>query len=237
MGELSGVGSPQRKLSRVEALLFDFDGLILDTETPEMEVWEQVFLDHGVPFPEEYWLFALGRGAEQIHEKPIDLLKQAAPQIDAVAVNQAARKTRLDKILAAAPRPGVLQLMQDAKSNSLPTAVVSSSKHQWVDTHLERLGLAQYIDITICADDTERAKPFPDLYRMAVTRLRVQALRTVALEDSPNGLTAAVAAGVFAVAVPNPLTVRLDLSHANAMLPTLAGASIASLTRLAGFTG
>ena len=220
----------------MDALLFDFDGLILDTETPELEVWEQVFADYGVAFPIEYWLFALGRGAEQIHEKPIDLLKRAAPRIDAESVNQFAREIRLSRIMAAEPMPGVVELMREARAQKIPTAVVSSSKHPWVDGHLERLGLAHFFDLTICADDAEHAKPFPDLYELALRRLSVAASHTVALEDSPNGLTAATAAGIFAVAVPNPLTARLDLSHASALLATLSGISVKDLAALAGLS-
>ncbi len=190
----------------LSALIFDFDGLILDTETPEVEGWRETFVAYGVDFPEEYFLWAVGRGAEQITERPIDFFKRALPNADHAQIAQEAHQRRLSAIYAQPPRPGVQLLLEEATDAGIRMAVASSSRHDWVDTHLERLGLAAYFETTVCADDVPRAKPFPDLYQAAIRRIGLPSIHAVALEDSLNGATAADAAGLAVIHIPNPLT-------------------------------
>ena len=190
----------------LSALIFDFDGLILDTETPEVEGWRETFAEYGVPFPEEYFLWAVGRGAEQITERPIDFFRRALPDADYDEIARQATARRLAGIYANPPRPGLVALLDDAAANSLALAVASSSRHAWVDAHLDRLGLRDRFQHVVCADDVERAKPFPDLYLRAVELLNLPTAQVVALEDSLNGATAAHAAGLRVIHVPNALT-------------------------------
>lgn len=196
------------------ALIFDFDGLILDTETAEVEAWRPEFEAHGAPFPEEYFLWAVGRGAEQITKRTIDLLQEAVPELSSIAeIERRANRRRLHIIDERIARPGIVELITEAHG-VVPLAVASSSKHGWVDTHLGRLGLWNYFETVVCADDVPRAKPFPDLYLEAIRRLGISAQDTFALEDSANGITAARDAGLKVIAFPNDLTKHLDLSHA-----------------------
>lgn len=190
----------------LSALIFDFDGLLLDTETPEVEGWRETFAAYGVDFPEEYFLWAVGRGAEQITERPIDFFKRALPNADHAQIAQEAHHRRLSAIYAQEPRSGTKLLLEAAADAGIRMAVASSSRHDWVDSHLERLGLAPYFELTVCAYDVARAKPFPDLYEAAIRRIGVPAANAVALEDSLNGATAADAAGLAVIHVPNPLT-------------------------------
>jgi putative hydrolase of the HAD superfamily len=196
------------------ALIFDFDGLILDTETAEVEAWRPEFEAHGTPFPEEYFLWAVGRGAEQITKRTIDLLQEAVPELSNLAeIERRANRRRIDIIDSRSARPGIVELIAEAHG-VVPLAVASSSRHGWVDTHLGRLGLWNYFETIVCADDVARAKPFPDLYLEAISRLGVPASASFALEDSANGITAAIDAGLNVIAFPNDLTKHLDLSHA-----------------------
>jgi len=188
------------------AFIFDFDGLILDTETPEVEGWRETFAEYGVEFPEDYFLWAVGRGAEQITERPIDFFRRALPNADLDEIARQATARRLAGIYANPPRPGLIALLDDAASHGLSLAVASSSRHAWVDAHLERLGLRDRFQHVVCADDVERAKPFPDLYLKAVELLGIPTTQVVALEDSLNGATAAHAAGLRVIHVPNALT-------------------------------
>ena len=190
----------------ISAFIFDFDGLILDTETPEVEGWRETFAEYGVEFPEDYFLWAVGRGAEQITERPIDFFRRALPNADLDEIARQATARRLAGIYANPPRPGLVALLDDAAAHSLALAVASSSRHAWVDAHLERLGLRDRFQHVVCADDVERAKPFPDLYLRAVALLDLPTTQVVALEDSLNGATAAHAAGLRVIHVPNALT-------------------------------
>jgi len=217
----------------LRALLIDFDGTIVDTESPETFLWEETFRSYGVEFPAAYFTWAVGRGADEIVERPLDILVRLLSaegrlphDFAGMEIESEYRRRRLAAIEAEPIRPGILELLQEAQAEGIPCAVVSSSRHDWVDGHLARRNLAGYFTLTVCADDAERAKPWPDLYQLACRRLAITPQQAVAIEDSPNGVRAAVDAGLFAIAVPNPLTKDLDLSHASIRVETLAGISL-----------
>jgi len=217
----------------LEALFFDFDGLIVDTETPEVEVWTEIFAEYGLEYPQAYWSTLIGAGPNEVEERPMGLLQRMAgvtlnvPEFEADLARRHAANKAMQQAL-----PGVVELAREALAERVHTAVVSSSRHQWVDGYLDRLGIASLFERTVCRDDVTRAKPFPDLYLRACELFEVHPRTAIALEDSANGAAAAVAAGVFVVAVPNPTTSHLDLSHANAHLATLEGVSLSMLARL-----
>jgi HAD superfamily hydrolase (TIGR01509 family) len=222
----------------MNAFIFDFDGLIIDTETPEVEVWSAIFREHGCEFPESWWMNAIGRGAEQVVTHPEDLLEEQLGYPLDRPTFKAARHERMMRVIDAQPiLPGVVELIEEAKAEGVRVAIASSSHHAWVDRHLERVGLWDRFDEVVCADDAPRGKPFPDLYQEAMRRLGASPLETVALEDSANGLRAAKAAGAFAVAVPNSVSKLLDLRHADARLDTLAGVTVAQLRELSQTSG
>ena len=105
----------------------------------------------------------------------------------------------------------------------------SSSSRNWVVGHLSQLGLLSYFDYIRCGDEVARKKPDPELYLAVLAALHIQAEQAIVLEDSPNGILAARRAGIFCVAVPNPLTSQLPLDHANLRLASLADMSLERL--------
>ncbi len=217
----------------LRAVLFDFDGLILDTETPEVEILKAVFADHGQEFPDEYWIQALGRGADQLLDPPMVVLQRlCGREIDCQAL-EVERRRQTEAIIELEPvRPGIKDLLLEMRERGILAGVASSSKHAWVDTHLKRLGLFDQFDKIVCAGDVPRAKPFPDLYARLVEVLEVNLDECFALEDSPNGIKGAKAAGLKVVAIETPLSRKLDLSEADAKLPTLAGVDLDHLWNL-----
>ena len=213
----------------MQALVFDFDGTLVDTETPEFTVWTQIFAHHGVEMPEGYWGSMIGRGAEQEFERPAALLLRLA---GARLTESESRRERVRELIDAEPlRPGTEALVREARGQGVPCGVASSSTHAWVDRELEKRGILDLFDVVACADDVARAKPFPDLYELACRELGADPAETVAVEDTPNGLAAAKAAGLFAVATPNPVTEGLDLSAADLRVDDLAAWSLADLDR------
>jgi HAD superfamily hydrolase (TIGR01509 family) len=120
--------------------------------------------------------------------------------------------------------PGVLEYIHEAKRLGLKLAIASSSPHAWVDGHAKRLGILQYFDKVICADDIGigRTKPNPDLFLLALKQLQVKKEAAIVFEDSPNGVLAANRAGIFVVAIPNPVTVQLVIKGANLILSSLS---------------
>jgi len=204
----------------VRALLFDFDGLVVDTETPSFASWQEVYREHGQELPLERWAAIIGTigGFE-----PLDYLEELHGPVDRQAVRDRRREHELGLVEIENLRPGVLEYLEEAELLGLKTAIVSSSSRSWVDRHLIRLERAEHFDEIVTADlDQERAKPRPTLYLEALERLSVSAGEAIAFEDSPNGVTAAKAAGIFTVAVPNGVTASLGLDEADLVVDSLA---------------
>ena len=125
--------------------------------------------------------------------------------------------------------PGVENYLADARRLGLRMAIASSSGSTWVMEHLERFGIYEHFDAIVSREDVTRTKPDPELYRVALQRLSVSPLESIAFEDSTNGIRAAKAANLFCVAVPNPLTADLDLGEADLQLASLEAASLSEL--------
>ncbi len=217
----------------LDALIFDFDGVILDTETPEVLVWRELYIEYGQTFTDDQWADTIGRGAEEVKDGPLEALdKLTGGKLDLEEVDTVRKKRLMNMIYAQAPRRGVLPLLKEAKALGLRIGVASSSKHWWVDGHLQRLNLFQYFDNIVCADDVLRAKPYPDLYLKAASLLKVCLAEVIAFEDSPHGISSAVEAGIFVIAIPNAQTSSLDLSAANARFESFDGIGVDRLAEL-----
>jgi putative hydrolase of the HAD superfamily len=206
----------------VRAFLFDFDGLIVDTETASRAAWEWVYREHGFELPADKWLTLVGTiGA------PWDPMTHLEGLVGAPLAQEELNEQRRDHELtlleAEALRPGIADYLDEAQRRGLKRAIVSSSTRRWVDMHLARLERTVGWDAIVTADhDVSRAKPRPDLYEEALELLGVEAGEAVAFEDSLNGVRAARSAGVFCVAVPNEVTRKLGLDEADLVLDSLA---------------
>ncbi len=217
---------------KLQALIFDFDGLILDTETPEVAVWQNIFREHGHELPVGEWAKTIGGYGISTYDAAKHLSQLTG--LDPVPLRARYRSESDAVIHASAILPGVMDLLIAAADRNVRLAVASSSPHAWVDTHLSRLGLAHRFDEVICSDDVApgRTKPNPDLFLLAAERLKVQKDAAVIFEDSPNGVRAAKSAGIFVVAVPNPLTLRLGVDGANLTVKSLAEVTLDQLDGL-----
>jgi putative hydrolase of the HAD superfamily len=206
----------------VRAFLFDFDGLIIDTETASRAGWEWLYREHGFELPQEQWATVIGTiGAPWEPMRHLEELVGAP--LDADELNQRRRSHELSLLETEEFRPGILDYLDEAAERGLKTAIVSSSSNRWIDMHLERLEHAHHWDAIVAANhDVARAKPRPDLYLEACRLIGVAPKEAVAFEDSPNGVRAARAAGIFVVAVPNDVTRSLGLEEADLVLDSLA---------------
>jgi HAD superfamily hydrolase (TIGR01509 family) len=194
----------------IKALLFDFDGTLVDTESVEFRAWEQTFLAHDVQLALERYGVGVGtlEGFSPLDE--LELL--LGREIDREGVN--AKRVALEYELLASEvlRPGVHEYLEDARELGLRVAIVSSSSDGWIADNLARLERSHGWECIIAANgDVARAKPAPTLYLEALATLGVAANEAVAFEDSANGALAAQRAGIFCVAVPNPITAHLDV--------------------------
>lgn len=215
------------------AVIFDFDGLIIDTETPAFESTSRVFADHDVVLDREWWLSIIGV-ADHPHwtEVLADQLGRALDDPEAVI---AARNEVKNAATRANPvQPGVVELLDECAEAGLPVAIASSSSEAWVAGHLEERGLIDRFSFLATRDKVQAGKPAPDLYALAVERLGVDPARCVGLDDSPAGVTSAKQAGLAAVGVPVGMTASLDFSHADLVVGSVAELELATLGGLVG---
>jgi HAD superfamily hydrolase (TIGR01509 family) len=219
----------------IAAVVLDFDGLIVDTETPIFEAWLEAYRRHGQAIGLEEWQHALGTHGG------FDPLAH----LDALVGGSLDREAVLTEVKAATARacdglpllPGVERLLRDARALGLGRAVASSSSCGWVTGWLERHGIRELLDVVVARDDVTRVKPDPELFLLAARRLRVPPGACVVFEDSPNGMRAALAAGMRCVAVPNALTAPLARPEVDLVVGSLDERPLARLLAALGACG
>lgn len=205
----------------IRAFLFDFDGLVLDTETPSLAGWQRLYREHGHELPLDRWAQVVGTHAAW--DPMAHLEDLVGSPLEREALNERRYAHELSLIEAEGLRPGISEYFVAARRRGLKRAIVSSSSRPWVDLHLLRLEEAVGWDAILTADrDQSRAKPAPTLYLEALAGLELTADEAIAFEDSPNGVRAARAAGIFVVAVPNGVTRDLGLDEADLLVESLA---------------
>jgi HAD superfamily hydrolase (TIGR01509 family) len=207
----------------IQALIFDFDGLVLDTETPEFTCWQNIYREHGFDFPLEKWAMIIGRNGVSDFDAAEHLALLSQGRLDSASL-RARNRLESDAIIhAQKPMPGVLEYLQQAKRLGLKLAIASSSDIPWVHGHARRIGVFDYFDQIVTAEDVGfgRTKPHPDLFLTALKRLHVPKEAAIVFEDSPNGVKAANRAGIFVVAVPNSVTSLLSVEGADLVLRSL----------------
>jgi HAD superfamily hydrolase (TIGR01509 family) len=189
----------------IKALIFDFDGLILDTESPELQSWQEIFSEHGYELGTDVWSDLIGRPRTYFNMYAyFKELNGSTTDIEALRQKRSARTAEL--VLEQPVLPGVRDYLIGARQNNLKLGLASSSGGVYVRGHLTRLGLFDYFHATKCFEDTDLHKPDPAPYLAVLDELSVLPEETIAFEDSPNGVTSACAAGIYCVAVPNPVT-------------------------------
>lgn len=220
----------------IAALIFDFDGLIVDTETPALESWRAIYAEHGHELGLDVWAGALGtsHGFDAL-EHLVGLVGRDDPaagealRARAEAVYER-RQALKDALSAGQPMlPGVAALLDAAAARGMACAVASSSSSRWVGGWLGRLGILARFACVRTADDVARTKPDPALFLSAAACLGAPPEACLVLEDSPNGILAARAAGCPVVAVPGPLTRQIPLPPADLVLPALDALPLAEL--------
>lgn len=204
----------------IKALVFDFDGLILDTEGPVYQSWRELFHKYGYNLTLDDWQICIGsqEGTNSFFSNLEDKL-DGSFDMQAEAPKRLARELEL---IAAQPiLPGVLDYIHQGKAMGLKLGVASSSPCKWVTGHLEERGIRDHFECILAADDVRITKPDPGLYATALRCLGVSPQQAIAFEDSPNGVLAAKRAGLYCVAVPNPLTRQLRIEEADLQLDSL----------------
>jgi HAD superfamily hydrolase (TIGR01509 family) len=211
------------------AVIFDFDGIVLDSETPEYESHRQIYARCGITLTADEWCGVIGTWSEGHDEQWFARLCERAAQAPARDEYFAERRRIFDEIVPADPMRGVPELLAALRQAAIPVAIASSAPARWVIGAIERLGIRPLFNAVVTGDEVARRKPAPDVYLEAARRLGADPARSVAIEDSAPGITAARAAGMKAVAIPHWLTERHDLTGADL---TVAHAGELTLERL-----
>jgi len=173
----------------------------------------------------EVWAECVGRPSGAF--EPAQYLEELlGGPIDKALIEEERRRRFHEAVEALTPRAGVLELMQEVKSRGLFLGMASSSDRNWVRRLLKQHDLFEAFDAIRTCEDVLDAKPAPDLYQAVLEAFKVKPHEGVAIEDSPHGVAAAKAAGLYTVAVPNSITVNYDLSHADVVYDSLDELSI-----------
>ncbi|MCI3923144.1 HAD-IA family hydrolase [Paenibacillus sp. TRM 82003] len=205
----------------VKALIFDFDGTIIDTETAWYIAFRDAYKKHDVELTLEMYSQCIGTSLHSFN--PYEYLKTHLQlPIDLAEFRRSVRAHHAELMLKEEMRPGILQFLQSAKAAGLKIGLATSSERSWIEPFLDRLRIRDYFECIRTADDVKRVKPDPELYAQALACLGVQPNEAIALEDSPNGAKAAMAAGMYCVLVPNTITKLLAFEEVHRQAESLA---------------
>jgi putative hydrolase of the HAD superfamily len=208
----------------IRALVFEFDGLVLDTESALIDSYAAVHAHHGLPFDRPLFLRNVGHA-----DYAFDPWQAFAKTADRAALDEERRERNraLDQSLPILP--GVVAVLDAARQLPVRLAVASNSRHPHVEGHLGRLGLLGRFEFLACREDVPSPKPEPDLYKLVLHRFGLRGHEAIAFEDSATGILAAARAGLRTVAVPGLATTRHDFSRADLRVGSLAEVALPGL--------
>ena len=211
---------------RREAIVFDFDGLLMDTETVLVDCWRYEWRQHGLEL--DLGTFFVDHGGDVTDERYRQLAAAVGPGYDYEA-SHARRTAYRDELLGRLPfRDGIDAWLTEARSAGLRCAVASSSPERWVTRWLRRAGRLEAFGVLAFGDEVSSPKPAPDVYLLALERLGLGPGQAVAIEDTPHGVAAAKAAGLACIAIPNPFVEAARLAAADLVLSSAADLTLAA---------
>ena len=220
-----------KDMSNCDAIIFDMDGVLLDSEPLHLQAWQMLLADFAINYGFEEHKQFLGR-------KDLFMAGQLCLRFNlpVSAAQLTCQKERCYLQLVekhAVPRAGLLRLLDQLVSAGMPCALASSATAATIASTLSVLALNSYFQSVSSGDDVENGKPAPDVFLLAAGNLKVQPERCVVIEDTRNGILAARSAGMICVAVPCASTVHEDHSLAHLQLQSLEELSLERLRQLA----
>ncbi|MBU0700205.1 HAD-IA family hydrolase [bacterium] len=204
----------------IKAVIFDMDGLMVDTETVYFIALQQIAQKRGKDFPMALKRAMIGKQGVismdifkeylVLNETAEDLLVEREDVYGGIL-----NKTEL------VPLDGLPELLLLIDTMGIPAAIASSSAEQWIRLVINKLGISDRFKAIVSGDNVKNSKPYPDIYLLAAKRLGVLPQYCLALEDTPTGIEAAKRAGMICVAVPNHYSKGLDFSMADMVINSL----------------
>ncbi len=211
----------------LKALIFDFDGLIIDTETPDYQAWSEIYISYGATLSRAKWMSHVG--AWGTFNPYAYLEEQVGRELDRVKIREK-RRARYEELVANQPiLPGVVDMLTSAKAKGLKLGVASNSFNKWVVRHLKNRDLYHYFDTVMTLDQITIGKPEPKMYLTALHWLGVMANEAIAFEDSPTGAMGAKRAGIYTIVIPNNMTRGENFSHVDRVITSMTDLNLDTL--------
>lgn len=211
----------------IKALIFDFDGLMIETETCDYQAWLEIYHEYGLDYPIHEWQELIGTYKNV--PVPLDRLDRLKGPIDREAIDNRRRERSTDLSLQQDLLPGIMHYLEEAQRLGLKSAIASSSPRTWLDHFLEPRHLTRYVQVIVTGDTVSQVKPSPELFNSALQKLGVNPEEAVIFEDSFNGLKAAKAATIRCVIIPSNLTRGMDFKGADLLLESLDALPLSAL--------
>ncbi len=216
----------------MKALIFDYDGLIVDSEYPEYLSWKEIYATSGVELTEQIWTSAVG--SVNAFDPKSHLEKASGLSFDWLAINLERRRKLTERQLSQPVLPGVRELMERGRDAGWRIGVASNSTSIWVEDGLKRLGLRSFVEAVRTVDQVQYPKPHPEVYLRVLEELGAAVAESLAFEDSQPGVTAAKAAGLTVIGVPSLLTRHQDLSLADRLVESLSHFELSEAENFSG---
>jgi len=215
MSKLNGDVGDHVNVTSIDAVIFDFDGVILDSENAEYESHRRIYERCGVRLNVDEWCRAIGLWTEGHDDQRFVRLRELSASAPEREAYHEERRRIFQSLVPGEPMRGIRELLLALQTAAVPTAIASTAPSRWVVPSAERIGVRQLFHVVVTGDDVPRRKPAPDVYLEAARRLGANPARSIAIEDSSPGIAAARAAGMQTVAIPHWLTEPHDFSLAN----------------------
>ncbi len=212
----------------IKAIIFDFDGTVIDTETAWYIAFRDAYKEHGVNLTLDTYSQCIGTSLHTFNPYEYLVTDLHLP-INLDTFRESIHSRHASLMDTEKMRPGILEYLNAAKAKHLKIALASSSKLDWVERFLEKLQIRDYFDCIRTANDVVHVKPDPELYLQTLQCLDLNASEAIAIEDSPNGAKAAVSAGIHCLVVPNSITKYLEFEHFNHMADSLTDVDFENL--------
>jgi HAD superfamily hydrolase (TIGR01509 family) len=203
----------------IKALVFDFDGLIIDTETPDYLSWAEIYMEYGTELSRDKWSTLIGGSGS------FDPYQNLEERIGRELDRDQLRRRRRERCIALCEDqpilPGVLDMIQNASARKLHLGIASNSVGTWVKPNLKRLKLYDYFDVIITRDQVSSGKPDPEMYLKVLNSFGITGNEAIAFEDSHTGSMGAKRAGIYTIAIPNAMTHNHDFSHCDQIVTAM----------------
>lgn len=191
----------------IKAIIFDFDGLVFDTETYDLQAFEKLYEEYNLDFQKVEWIKSIG---SSLSFDPYERLLSNFPKVSRDQFRTKRSRIYQEILEGKLPREGVVEYLKRAKQLGLKIAIASSSTRSWIDEYIDKLGILSFFDYICTSDDVKNVKPDPELYQRVLSYFKIAPNEAIVFEDSPNGSLAAIRAEIPCVIVPNETTYSLS---------------------------